>query len=57
MRRKNNADEFIKKLKKYSCILTKQQIRTLSGQVIKGEIEAAEKGLNKLLRRIDIAII
>jgi len=57
LRRKNNADEFIKKLKKYSCILTKQQIRTLSGQVIKGEIEAAEKGLNKLLRRIDIAII
>jgi hypothetical protein len=57
LRRKNNADEFIKKLKKYKCLLTKQQIRTLSGQAIKGEIEAAEKGLNKLLRRIEIAII
>jgi len=57
LRRKNNADEFIMKLKKYNCILSRQQIRTLSGQAIKGEIEAAEKGLNKLLRRIDIATI
>jgi hypothetical protein len=45
------ADEFISKLKSYKSILTKQQFKTLRGQVLKGELEAAEKGLGKLLKR------
>lgn len=53
----NRADKFIVRLKAYNHILTKQQITTLRGQVIKGEIEAAEKGLNKLLKRLDISVI
>jgi hypothetical protein len=47
----NKADEFISKLKIYKSILTKQQFKTLRGQALKGELEAAEKGLKKLLKR------
>lgn len=31
--------------------LTPQQFRTLKGQILAGDIEGAEKGLRKLLRR------
>jgi len=31
--------------------LTKQQLRTIRGQVFSGDIEGAMKGLNKLLAR------
>lgn len=54
--RKNKINEFIKKLESYSDLLTKQQRRTLIGQATKGEVDAAEKGLLKLLKRNNIAV-
>lgn len=33
--------------------LTPQQYRTLKGQILAGDVEGAEKGLAKLLRRRD----
>lgn len=54
--RNNRLSEFIKKLELYSELLTKQQRRTLIGQVTKGEVEAAEKGLFKILKRDGINI-
>lgn len=53
----NRADKFITKLKKYKSILTKQQIKTLRGQAIKGEVEAAEKGFNHLLKKLDLTVL
>jgi len=47
----NKTDEFINKLKSYKSIITKQQFKTLRGQALKKELEAAEKGLRKLLKR------
>lgn len=41
----------MKDLKKYRDVLTKQQYRTLKGQIISGDKDAAMKGLNKLLKR------
>lgn len=41
----------LKILKKSKNVLTKQQYKTLKGQVIAGDKEAAMKGLNKLLKR------
>jgi hypothetical protein len=52
----NNKHDFINKVERYKQVLTKQQIKTLIGQATKGEIEAAEKGLSKLLKRISIAV-
>jgi len=42
---------FLKILKKHSAMLTRQQIRTLRGQALAGDVLGAEKGLRKLLRR------
>lgn len=36
-------------LKEYRNVLTKQQIRTLRGQILAGDTKAAEKGLSKIL--------
>lgn len=41
----------MKDLKKYKECLTRQQYRTLKGQIIAGDKEAAMKGLKKLLKR------
>lgn len=38
-------------LKKYKNILTKQQYKTIKGQIIAGDTEGAMKGLNKLINR------
>jgi hypothetical protein len=54
LKKMNKADEFISKLKSYKNIFTKQQYKTLRGQALKGELEAAEKGLCKLLKRGNI---
>lgn len=43
----------VEELKKYREVLTTQQLRTLKGQILKGDIEGAEKGLNKMLRRLN----
>lgn len=50
----NKADGFIDKLRNYKNIFTKQQYKTLRGQALKGELEAAEKGLQKLIKRENI---
>ena len=39
------------KIRRNKQKLTKQQIRTLKGQVFSGDIEGAMKGLDKLLAR------
>lgn len=41
----------MKDLKKHKESLTKQQYRTLKGQIIVGNKTAAMKGLKKLLKR------
>ena len=41
----------IKEIRKNKHLLTTQQMRTLKGQVLSGNIEGAMKGMNKLLRR------
>lgn len=44
------ASVFVTKLKQYRGILSTQQIRTLRGQALNGQIDSAEKGLAKLLK-------
>jgi len=39
----------VRDLKQYLGILSKQQIKTLRGQILAGNGEAAEKGLSKIL--------
>lgn len=41
----------MKDLKQYKESLTKQQYRTLKGQIISGDKPAAMKGLKKILKR------
>lgn len=38
-------------LKKYRPYLTKQQYKTIKGQIIAGDYNGAEKGLKRLIRR------
>lgn len=45
-----NKDAFIL-LKKYKYYLTKQQKKTLKGQIISGDIEGFKKGLKKCLKK------
>ena len=40
-----------KRLKENKKRLTKQQYRTIKGQMIAGDIEGANKGLNRLLKK------
>jgi len=40
---------FLRELRKYKDHLTKQQFKTLRGQVINGDCEGAKKGLKKIL--------
>jgi hypothetical protein len=47
----NPESDFIKHLMIYREHLTKQQIQTLKGQAIAGNIYAARKGLVKLLKK------
>jgi hypothetical protein len=54
--KKTKQIAFIKKVAMYNQVLTKQQRRTLIGQATKGEVEAAEKGLSKILKRRSIAV-
>lgn len=41
----------LKKLKKYGKHLTRQQYRTIKGQILSGDTEGASKGLNKLINQ------
>lgn len=38
------------------CILTKQEYRTIKGQTNNGDVEAAFKGLKRLLRRKGVQV-
>ena len=43
----NDVQRFVRKLQKVN--ITKQQRKTLRGQAINGDLEGAEKGLDKIL--------
>lgn len=38
-------------LKKYRNQITRQQVRTLAGQIKSGQIEAAMKGIDKIIKK------
>lgn len=42
---------FLKRLKSCKAQLSKQQFKTIRGQALSGDVAAAEKGLNRILRR------
>ena len=42
---------FLREVRKYKDHLTRQQFKTLRGQVFNGECEGAKKGLEKILNR------
>ena len=42
-------NEYIKLLKKYRKRLTRQQLLTLRGQILTGDIDGFKKGLRKVL--------
>lgn len=42
---------FCKNLKLYSNQLTRQQLKTLKGQALSGNLDAAKKGLHTLLNK------
>ena len=44
-------EECFKLLKEYKHILTKQQMKTLKGQILSGDIEGFRKGLFKLAKK------
>lgn len=46
-------DDFISELRQYKGVLTRQQIQTLRGQALSGDVEGARKGLERLLRRLN----
>ena len=50
-RRHREAQPFRKQLEKARGMITTQEAKTLWGQALKGDIEGAEKGLAKLIRR------
>ena len=43
------AEAFICELRRWQHQLTTQQLRTLKGQALAGDIEGAKKGLHRLL--------
>lgn len=44
-------NEYLKLLKKYRNKLTRQQLLTLRGQILNGDIEGFKKGLKKLVKK------
>ena len=44
-------NEYIKLLKKYRKRLTRQQLLTLRGQILSGDIDGFKKGLQKVLSK------
>lgn len=47
---------FVKGLDYYRQYLTKQQIKTLKGQALSGNILGAQKGLIKILNKADLKV-
>lgn len=50
---KSRIDFFIESLKSYRDVLTKQQMKTLRGQAIHGDLDGAKRGLKKLVERAE----
>jgi len=46
-----SAKSFIELLKEFNGVLTKQQIKTLRGQALAGDVPGALKGLERITRR------
>ena len=44
--------DFINELRQYKGVLSRQQIQTLKGQALAGDVDGAKKGLERLLRRM-----
>lgn len=47
-------DFITKELGRYRDVLTKQEIKTIRGQALAGNVEGARKGLKKILRRLGL---
>ena len=47
------AHDFLKRLRDVSDLLTVQQMRTLRGQALSGDIDGAVKGLGRILLRLE----
>ena len=45
------ANDFIRRLRQHRGRLSRDQLKTLRGQALKGDIDGAVKGLGKMLRR------
>lgn len=45
----NEVSTMMRQIKEYRNVLTKQQKKTLRGQILAGDYTGAEKGLNKLI--------
>lgn len=41
-------------LKRYKKFLTRQEMRTIRGQILSGDVTAAMKGMDKILRRLGV---
>lgn len=48
---KDQKNCFIKSLSEYKGIFSEQQIKTLKGQALNGDVMGAQKGLQKLIKR------
>ncbi len=48
---KDEINQYLKILKKYRKRLTRQQLLTLRGQVLSGDIEGFKKGLKNILSK------
>lgn len=44
-------ETFLEQLKGYRHLINKQQLKTLRGQALAGDVEGARKGLQKILSR------
>jgi len=47
------ADRFVRDLRQYRNRLTIQQLRTIRGQALRGDIDGARKGLERALREAE----
>ena len=48
---KKETNKFIRDLREYRGKISKQTIKTLRGQALSGDLQAARKGLEKLANR------
>lgn len=45
-----NTTVFLKRLKIFKKVLTRQERKTLKGQALSGDLDGAKKGLDKILK-------